>query len=131
MPKEVSIMEKEIINYSFANTVNEESPYGILVFNSQLDISDWNPAVERLIGLSKDLCMGQNILAVFAMHEEIIKRKTGNNHTRGTLVVAEAVSSMFIAGVLNGIKISTIVDKSGSINGGTLIITAQDSSLQL
>jgi len=129
MPKEVSIMEKEINNYSFANTVNEESPYGILVFNSQLDISDWNPAVERLIGLSKDLCMGQNILAVFALHEEIIKLKTGNNQTRGTLVVAESVSSMFIAGVLNGIKISTIVDKSGSINGGTLIITAQDSSL--
>ncbi len=124
-------MKKEINNYPFANTVSDGSPYGILVFNSELTITDWNPAVERLIGLSKDLCMGHNLLAAFALHEEIIKRITFNSQTRGTLVVAEDLSSLFVAGALNGIKVSTVVDKSGSISGGTLIITTQDSSLQI
>jgi PAS domain-containing protein len=131
MAKELSIMEKEINNYSFANTVSDVSPYGILVFNSQLDITEWNPAVERLIGLSKELCMGQNLLAVFALYEEIIKRITFKSQTRGTLVIAEDLASLFGVGALNGIKISTVVDKSGSISGGTLIITTQDSSLQI
>jgi PAS domain-containing protein len=131
MAKELSIMEKEINNYSFANTVSDVSPYGILVFNSQLDITEWNPAVERLIGLSKELCMGQNLLAVFALYEEIIKRITFKSQTRGTLVIAEDLAGLFGVGALNGIKISTVVDKSGSISGGTLIITTQDSSLQI
>ena len=129
MTKEVSIMEKEINNYEFANTVSYKSPYGILVFNSQLDLTDWNPAIERLIGLSRELCIGQNLLAVFALHEEIIKRITFKSQTRGTLVIAEELYSLFGVGALNGIKISTVVDKSGSISGGTLIITTQDSSL--
>ncbi len=131
MTKEVSIMEKEINNYEFANTVSYKSPYGILVFNSQLDLTDWNPAIERLIGLSRELCIGQNLLAVFALHEEIIKRITFKSQTRGTLVIAEELYSLFGVGALSGIKISTVVDKSGSISGGTLIITSQDSSLQI
>lgn len=131
MPKEVSIIEKDINNYQLANMVSFKSPYGILVFNSQLDLTDWNPAIERLIGLSRELCIGQNLLAVFALHEEIIKRITIKSQTCGTLVIAEELSGLFGVGALNGIKISMVVDKSGSISGGTLIITTQDSSLQI
>jgi PAS domain-containing protein len=125
MQKEVAVMKEEKNNCAFVNKMNEESPYGILVFNSKLDITDWNPAIERLIGLSKASCLGRNILNVFLTEEQTIIAKTNSTNTRGTLVVAESVSGNFWIGAINSVKISTIVDKSGSINGGTLIITSQ------
>ncbi|CAN5139631.1 hypothetical protein BH09BAC1_BH09BAC1_07000 [soil metagenome] len=107
----------------FINAVHEESPYGILVFSSKMEILDWNPAVEKLIGLAKDACIGRNLMEVFPT---LINGHMESNSAfiKGTLVVAEAISGHFATGNLNGLKISVIVDKSGALNGGTLILTS-------
>ncbi len=116
-------MDNNLIKNGHVNSVYEESPYGILVFNSALEVMDWNPAVEKLIGLGRDACMGKKLLEVFPF----VSAQTHNNvsELKGTMVVAEAISGYFLTGVLNGLKISIIVDKSGAVNGGTLILTSR------
>lgn len=126
MQKRVGAMEIETKNYGFKNALYEESPYGIIVFNATLNITDWNPAIEKLIGLSKGDCLGKNILEVFETHSERVGKKASASNPRGTLVVSESISNSFLPGKLGGVKVSTIVDKSGTINGGTLIITTQE-----
>ncbi len=119
------VMDQEYKSSGFVHSVYDESPYGIIVFNAQLDIVDWNPAVEKLLGLSKSDCMGVNVLKAF---DKIVSNKAVQvtSNTRGTLVVAESISSKFLFGQIGGMKVSTIVDKSGAMSGGTLIITAHN-----
>lgn len=123
----VNIMEEEAKLNGFINAVYQESPYGIIVFTKDLDIVDWNPAVETLVGKSKEDCVGKNVLEVFApsleLGAELEASAVSEIKVKGTLVVAEAIASHFAGNLLNGIKISVIVDKSGSVNGGTLILT--------
>lgn len=106
----------------FVHAVYEESPYGIIVFNSKMVIVDWNPAVEQLIGLSKEDCIGREIFKVFSNHDSQMLQMKANG-IKGTMVVAEPLSGYFMNGALSGLKISIIVDKSGAVNGGTLILT--------
>lgn len=117
--------ERDYKSSGFVHSVYDDSPYGIIVFNAELNIIDWNPAVERLVGLSKDDCMGNNVLRAFEKSVAVQSADVTAGITRGTLVVAESLSSQFLAGHLGGVKVSTIVDKSGAMSGGTLIITTQ------
>ncbi len=116
-------MQQEFESSGFVHSVYDDSPYGILVFNAALEIVDWNPAVEKLIGLSKTDCMGNNILELFDNMMGLNNTQDNSDSIRGTLVVAEALSGKFLVGHVGHIKVATIVDKSGALNGGTLIIT--------
>ena len=120
-------MGQDYKSSGFVHSVYDESPYGIIVFNAQLEVIDWNPAVEKLVGLAKNDCIGRNVLQAFdktiANHEA--ENISGN--TRGTLVIAEAISGKFLTGQIGCVKVSTIVDKSGAMTGGTLIITAHSA----
>lgn len=117
-------MEQDYKSSGFVHAVYDESPYGIIVFNADLEIIDWNPAVEKLVGLAKDECVGKNVLLAFEKTLHNQDSLSFSSSTRGTLVIAEAISGKFLSGYIGSVKISTIVDKSGAMNGGTLIITA-------
>jgi len=124
MTKFAVSMSNNMTRNGFINSVYEESPYGIIVFNKALEVLDWNPAVEKLIGLTREACMGRKLLDVFPTLDALQSRQTELESIKGTMVVAEAISGYFMTGVLNGLKISIIVDKSGAVEGGTLILTS-------
>ncbi len=124
MDENITGMDESKATKGFVHAVYEESPYGILVFNSQQVVVDWNPAVEKLIGLNKDACMGKPLQDVFASAEKVRADAAFATQIKATLVVSEHLASYFIGSVLNGMKVSIIVDKSGAVNGGTLILTA-------
>lgn len=123
MTKLAVSMSSNLMSNGFINSVYEESPYGIIVFNKALEVLDWNPAVEKLIGLTREACMGQKLFDVFPALETLQNRQTDIHNIKGTMVVAEAISGYFMTGMLNGMKVSIIVDKSGAVEGGTLILT--------
>lgn len=120
-------MEQDYKSSGFVHSVYDESPYGIIVFNADLEVIDWNPAVEKLVGLSKNDCIGRNVLHAFDKTIAHLEADSISNNTRGTLVIAESLSSKFLSGHIGCVKISTIVDKSGAMSGGTLIITAHSA----
>lgn len=118
-----SMVENEVQQQGFIHAVYEQSPYGILVFNSAMEIIDWNPAVHKLTGLDREACIGKKINEVFL---DLAIDSTTKAEVKGTLVIAETISSRFLGGMMGPIKISIIVDKSGHLNGGTLILTSRN-----
>ncbi|MGO9377945.1 MAG: PAS domain S-box protein [Dissulfurispiraceae bacterium] len=117
-----NLLCKEI---NFTESIMRSSVDGIVAFDTIYQIVEWNPAIERMTGISRRDCIGKNVLTVFPFLKKIgedryldaaLKGRKVTSRNRQYLAVKAGRMGFFDA------HYAPVKDGNGNVSGGIAII---------